>query len=83
MANKKKYTLKTAGPDDPIYKEGFQIYAVSSKQDYAQQRKQKEGLENQFLHPVNLKQSRTKILKELIKVLQNNGWKLRRKNDAN
>ena len=55
MANQKKYTLKTAGPDDPIYKEGLQIYSVSSKQDYIQQRKQKEGLENQFLHPVNLK----------------------------
>ena len=41
MANKKKYTLKTAGPDDPIYKQGFQIYAVSSKRDYIQQRKQK------------------------------------------
>ena len=36
MANKNNYTLKTAGPDDPIYKEGFQIYAVSSKQYYAQ-----------------------------------------------
>ena len=45
MANKKNYTLKTAGPDDPIYNQGFQIYAISSKQDYIQQRKQKEGLE--------------------------------------
>jgi len=78
MANKKNYTLKTAGPDDPIYKEEFQIYAVSSKQDYAQQRKQKEGLENQFLHTVKPKQSRQSNLKNLIKALQDNGWKIRR-----
>ena len=83
MANQKKYTLKTAGPDDPIYKQGFQIYAVSSKQDYIQQRKQKEGLENQFLHTIKPKQSRQSILENLIKVLQNNGWKIRRKKDAN
>ena len=78
MANKKNYTIKTAGPDDPIYKQGFQIYAVSSKQDYIQQRKKKEGLENQFLHTINPKQSREKILENLIKALQDNGWKLKR-----
>jgi len=78
MANKKNYTLKTTGPDDPIYKEGFQIYAVSSTQDYIQQRKQKEGLENQFLHTIKPKQSRQSTLKNLIKALQDNGWKIRR-----
>ena len=78
MANKKNYTLKTAGPDDLIYKEGFQIYAVSSKQDYIQQRKQKEGLENQFLHIIEPKQPRQSTLKNLIKALQDNGWKIRR-----
>ena len=78
MANKKNYTLKTAGPDDPIFKEGFRIYAVSSKQDYIQQRKQKEGLENQFLHTIKPKQSRQSIKKNLIKALQDNGWKIRR-----
>ena len=78
MANKKNYTIKTAGPDDPIYKEGSQIYAVSSKQDYIQQRKQKEGLENLFLHTIKPKQSRQSTLKNLIKVLQDNGWKIRR-----
>ena len=78
MANKKNYTLKTAGPDDPIYKKGFQIYAVSSKQDYIQQRKQKEGLENLFLHTIKPKQSRQKTLKNLIKALQDNGWKIRK-----
>ena len=78
MANKKNYTLKIAGPDDPIYKQGFQIYSVSSKQDYIQQRKKKEGLENQFLHTINPKQSREKILENLIKALQDNGWKLKR-----
>ena len=78
MANKNNYTLKTAGPDDPIYKEGFQIYAVSSKQYYAQQRKQKEGLENQFLHTIKPKQSRQRTLKNLTKALQDNGWKIRR-----
>ena len=78
MANKKNYTLKIAGPDDPIYKQGFQIYSVSSKQDYIQQRKKKEGLENQFLHTINPKQSREKILENLIKALQDNGWTLKR-----
>ena len=78
MANKKNYTLKTAGPDDPIYKEEFQIYTVSSKQDYIQQRKQKEGLENLFLHTIKPKQSRQKTLKNLIKALQDNGWKIRK-----
>ena len=78
MANKKNYTIKTAGHDDPIYNQGFQIYAVSSKQDYIQQRKQKEGLENQFLHTIKPKQSRQSTLKNLIKALQDNGWKIRR-----
>ena len=78
MANKKNYTIKTAGPDDPIYQQGFQIYAVSSKQDYIQQRKQKEGLENQFLHTIKPKQSRKSIKKNLIKALQDNGWKIRK-----
>ena len=78
MANKKNYTIKTAGPDDPIYKEGSQIYAVSSKQDYIQQRKQKEGLENLFLHTIKPKQSRQSTLKNLIKALQENGWKIKR-----
>ena len=78
MANKKNYTLKIAGPDDPIYKQEFQIYSVSSKQDYIQQRKKKEGLENQFLHTINPKQSREKILENLIKALQDNGWKIKR-----
>ena len=73
MANKKNYKLKTAGPDDPIYKEGFQIYAVSSKQDYIQQRKQQEGLENLFLHTIKPKESRQNSLKKLIKALQDNG----------
>ena len=78
MANKKNYKFKTAGPDDLIYKEGFQIYSVSSKQDYIQQRKQKEGLENLFLHTIKPKQSRQSTLKNLIKALQDNGWKIRR-----
>ena len=78
MANKRKYTLRVAGENDPIYKKGFQIYSVSSKQDYIQQRKQKEGLENQFLHTIKPKQSRQSTLKNLIKALQDNGWKIRR-----
>ena len=78
MANKKNYTLKIAGPDDPIYKEGFQIYAVSSTQYYIQQRKQKEGLENLFLHTIKPKKSCQSTLKNLIKALQANGWKIRK-----
>ena len=57
MANKKNYTLKTAGADDPIYK---------------------EGLENQFLHTIKSKQSSQSTLKNLIKALQTNGWKIRK-----
>ena len=34
MANKKNYTLKIAGPDDPIYKQGFQVSTVSFKNNY-------------------------------------------------
>ena len=78
MANKRKYTLSVAGEHDPIYKQGFRFYSVSSKQDYIQQRKQKEGLENQFLHTIKPKQSRQRTLKNLIKALQDNGWKIRR-----
>ena len=44
---------------------------------YIQQRKQKEGLENQFLHTIKPKQSRQSTLKNLIKALQDNGWKIR------
>ena len=77
MANKRKYTLSVAGEHDPIYKQGFRFYSVSSKQDYIQQRKQKEGLENQFLHAIKTKQSRQSALKNLIKALQDNGWKIR------
>ena len=80
MANKKNYTIKTAGPDDPIYKEGFHFfYAVSSKQDYIQQRKQKEGLENLFLHTIKPNNPEQSTLKNLIKALQDNGWKMVRK----
>ena len=70
--------VKVAKSEDPIYKEGFQIYTVSSKQDYIQQRKQKEGLENLFLHTIKPKQSRQSTLKNLIKALQDNGWKIRK-----
>ena len=83
MANKRKYTLRVAGEHDPIYKQGFQLHLVSSKQDYIQQRKQKEGLENQFLHTIKPKQSRQSSLKNLIKALHDNGWKIRRNKDAN
>jgi hypothetical protein len=78
MANQKNYTPKSVGLDDPMYKQGYQIYSVSSKQDYIHQRKKKEGLENQFLHTIKPKQSRQSNLKNLIKALQDNGWKIRR-----
>ena len=35
MANKKNYILKVAGPDDPIYKKGFQVSAVSPKNNFS------------------------------------------------
>ena len=78
MANKRKYTLSVAEEHDPIYKQGFQFYSVSSKQDYIQQRKQQEGLENLFLHTIKPKESRQNSLKKLIKALQDNGWKIRK-----
>ena len=78
MANKRKYTLSVAKEQDPIFKQGFQIYSVSSKQDYIQQRKIREGLENQFLHTIKPKQSHQSTLKNLIKALQDNGCKARR-----
>ena len=31
MANKKNYTLKTAGPDDPIFKEGLHSTAKTKR----------------------------------------------------
>lgn len=35
MANKKNYTIKTAGPDDPIYKKGFPVSVVFVKNNFS------------------------------------------------
>ena len=31
MANKRKFKIKIAGPDDPVYKEGFKPNPINSK----------------------------------------------------
>lgn len=33
MANKKKYKISIAGPNDPIFKEGFKINPININQD--------------------------------------------------
>ena len=46
-----KYKVEIAGSQSPIYREGFTIYRVNSNQDYLNQRKKREGLDNQFFAP--------------------------------
>ena len=77
MANKKNYTLKTAGPDDPNLQRRISDLCRILRAGLHSTAKQKEGLENLFLHAIKPKQSRQKTLKNLIKALQDNGWKIR------
>lgn len=50
-----KYKVEIAGSQSPIYREGFTIYRVNSNQDYLNQRKKREGLDNQFFAPPGYK----------------------------
>jgi|TARA_B100001964_G_scaffold208429_1_gene241041 hypothetical protein len=67
--------LKVASPDHPIYKNAkYQVYQVSSLEDYKKQREEKEGLKNVFLEKLDLKKSREEMVQQLISALKKNGW---------
>ena len=69
-----KYKLRKSNKNDPIYKEGF---TISSIKDYFQSKKDK-GLKSLFFKKVGDKNSsRDEILQNLIKVLKENGWKIK------
>ena len=73
-----KYKLSKAKANDPIYKKGF---TISSIKDYLHAKKEK-GLKPLFFKKVGDKNSsRDEILQNLIKVLKENGWKM--KGDSN
>ena len=68
--------LKAAPPDHPIYKGKYQVYPVTSLEDYKKQREEKEGLKNIFLERIDPKKSREEKVQQLISALKKNGWKL-------
>ena len=69
-----KYKLSKANKNDPIYKEGF---TISSIKDYFQSKKEK-GLKTLFFKKVGDKNSsRDEMLQNLIRVLKENGWKIK------
>ena len=69
--------LKAASPDHPIYKNAkYQVYQVSSLEDYKKQREEKEGLKNIFLERVDLQKSKKEKVQQLVSALIKNGWKL-------
>ncbi len=69
--------LKVASPDHPIYKNAkYQVYQVSSLEDYKKQRERKEGLKNLFLERIDPKKSKEEMVQQLISALKKNGWKL-------
>ena len=73
-----KYKLSKAKANDPIYKKGF---TISSIKDYFQSKKEK-GLKPLFFEKVGDKNSsRKEIRQNLIRVLKENGWKM--KGDSN
>ena len=70
--------LKVASPDHPIYKNAkYQVYQVSSLEDYKKQREEKEGLKNVFLEKLDPKKSREEMVQQLISALKKNGWKFK------
>ena len=74
-----KYKVEIAGSESPIYREGFTIYRVNSNQDYFNQRKKREGLENQFFAPLDTKIPRYQKLKKIVRLLKDYGWELKEK----
>ena len=72
--------LKVAKPEDPIYKEGFKIYPINSLNDYKKQR-EKEGMKNIFFNKVDnnfFDLPREQQLKKLVKILEEQGFKLKK-----
>ena len=67
--------IKVASSDHPIYKSKYQVYPVSSLEDYKKQREEKEGLKNIFLERIDPKKSREEIKQQLISALIKNGLK--------
>ena len=75
-----KYKIKKAKKDDPIYKKGF---TISSIKDYFQSKKDR-GLKPLFFEKIGDKNSsRDEKLRNLIKVLKANGWKIKGGPDGN
>ena len=69
-----KYKLSKAKANDSIYKKGF---TISSIKDYFQSKKEK-SLKPLFFKKVgNKNSSREEIRQNLIKVLKENGWKMK------
>jgi len=69
-----KYKITKTNKDTSIYKEGF---TVSPFKEYLKS-KQKEGLTKDFFEKIGDKNSsREQILQNLIKVLKDNGWKIK------
>ena len=69
-----KYKLEKSNNNDPIYKEGF---TISSINNYFQSKKDKD-LKPLFFKKVGDKNSsRDEMLQNLIKVLKENGWKIK------
>ena len=75
-----KYKLSKANKNDPIYKEGF---TISSIKDYFQSKKEK-GLKTLFFKKIGDKNSsRDEMRQNLIRVLKENGWKIKGGSNGN
>ena len=61
-------------------KNKFIFYQTIEKEIYIKLREKEEGLQNCFLSKIDKSQSRINKLNQLVKILQNNGWKIN-KND--
>ena len=75
-----KYKLKKSNNNDPIYKEGF---TISSIKDYFQSKKEKDLKPLFFKKIGDRNTSWDEMLQNLIKVLKENGWKIKGGPDGN
>lgn len=74
-----KYKITTANKDSEIYKEGF---TISPNKNHIQSKKAK-GLKPLFFEKIGDKaSSREQLRKNLIKVLKDNGWKIKGGSDG-
>ena len=74
--------IKAASPDHPIYKSKYQVYPVSSLEDYKKQREEKEGLKNIFLEPVKGR-SKEELTQAIIRQLERHGVRIKNKKGVN